>query len=183
MIQVEINDAEVRDTIRRLRQATRDLRPALRDIGEYLLRATKQRFAAGVAPDGTRWAANTEATLEATLRRKAGATVRRLGERAGRGNRGGAALLRGKRPLIGESKRLSREIAVRVTADTVAVSSGLEYSAVHQYGAKRGSFGRTRRGAPIPWGDIPARRFLGASAHDLDQVVAIVREHLRKAAG
>jgi hypothetical protein len=28
------------------------------------------------------------------------------------------------------------------------------------FGAKQGAFGRTSRGGPIPWGDIPARPLL-----------------------
>ena len=40
----------------RLRATGQDLSPILRDIGEHLLDATKDRFAAEAAPDGTPWA-------------------------------------------------------------------------------------------------------------------------------
>ena len=40
----------------RLREAGQDLSPILRDIGEHLLNATKDRFAGETAPDGTPWA-------------------------------------------------------------------------------------------------------------------------------
>ena len=40
----------------------------------------------------------------------------------------------------------------------------------HQFGAEKGAFGATSRGTPIPWGDIPARPFLGLSADDRDGV-------------
>ncbi|MCO1337222.1 phage virion morphogenesis protein, partial [Microbulbifer sp. OS29] len=40
------------------------------------------------------------------------------------------------------------------------------YGAVHQFGATQGQFGKTKRGGPIPWGNIPARPWLGTSAED-----------------
>jgi len=52
---------------------------------------------------------------------------------------------------------------------------------VQQFGAKKGQFGKTRRGAPIPWGNIPARPFLGVSVSDRSDILAILAEHLRKA--
>ncbi len=40
------------------------------------------------------------------------------------------------------------------------------YAGTHQFGAAKGAFGSTSKGAPIPWGDIPARPFLGLSDAD-----------------
>jgi phage gpG-like protein len=34
------------------------------------------------------------------------------------------------------------------------------YASTHQYGAKKGAYGKTARGGNIPWGDIPARPML-----------------------
>ena len=36
----------------------------------------------------------------------------------------------------------------------------------HQFGAKHRAYGKTKRGAPISWGDIPTRPFLGVSDAD-----------------
>ena len=60
----------------------------------------------------------------------------------------------------------------------MAVGSSLEYAAVQQFGARRGEFGRTRRGAPIPWGDIPARPFLGVSRVDRVEILDILAGYL-----
>ena len=185
-ITFQLDDREIRDALDRLLLAGGNLKPAMRDIGEYLVVATKKRFAEGKGPDGTPWAPNTEATILAYLRRRGGSSVRRKGEKRrhpylrkdGRVNKRGAALVAGKRPLIGESKRLSHEIHYRATASEVAVGSPLEQSAVMQFGAKEGEFGSTKRGAPIPFGDIPARPFLGLSDEDRDQVLEILKEHL-----
>ena len=46
--------------------------------------------------------------------------------------------------------------------------TNLDGATTHQFGAKQGTFGRTTRGGPIPWGNIPARPFLGPS-DDLNQ--------------
>ena len=55
-----------------------------------------------------------------------------------------------------------------VTPDgsSVEIGSNMPYSAVMQFGAKRGAFGQSSNGSPIPWGDIPARPFLGISSQD-----------------
>ena len=38
------------------------------------------------------------------------------------------------------------------------------YATTQQFGAARGEFGATRRGRPIPFGDIRARAFVGFSS-------------------
>lgn len=181
MIKLEYKDAELQAMAARIERLGGKLKPALRDIGEYLVRSTKQRFAEGKAPDGTPWAPNTETTLIEMLRRRGGDTVRRKGEKSsnpyyrqdGRVNKRGANLISGKKPLVGESKRLSGEISYRVSPAGVEIGSSLEYAATQQFGAKTGSFGRN-----VPWGDIPARPFLGLSDGDKKQVMAILQEHL-----
>jgi len=171
MIRIEIKDDVVQAALNALIDAGSDLEPALRDIGEYLTKSTKERFIEGKAPDGTAWAPNTDLTLS---RKK------------------------GDKPLIGESKRLSNELAYDLLGDGLEFGSSLEYAAVQQFGAKMGEFGRysqvarynkydekdfrryagTKKGFPLPWGDIPARPYLGISDDDRINIVAILMEHL-----
>ena len=54
---------EVESRLRRLMLVGQDLTPAMNDIGEYLLRTTRDRFDSEEAPDGT---------LEAALREHEG---------------------------------------------------------------------------------------------------------------
>lgn len=82
MIRIEINDREVLDALNRLVQAGADLRPAFYEIGEYLIVSTRRRFAEGRAPDGSRWAPNTRATIEAMLQRRSG-KYDKTGQRVG----------------------------------------------------------------------------------------------------
>lgn len=185
-LNIKIEDQEVQQALRRLAAQGKNLNPAMRDIGECLVLSTKRRFAEGKGPDGTPWEANKESTMLALLARKGGDTSRRKGEKSsnpyfrqdGRLSKRGGGQVSGKRPLIGESKRLSGEISYKAAISSVEIGSSLEYSAVQQFGANKGDFGRTKRGGAVPWGDIPARPFLGLSDEDKTNVLDILQEHL-----
>jgi phage virion morphogenesis protein len=132
--------------------------PALRSIGEELQRATQERFDPGQkrAPDGTPWARNSPVTIA----------------RKGRDN-----------PLY-ERGNLQNTIRYQVLGTRgVEVGTNLVYGAAHQFGMVKGYAGRTRRGAPIPWGNIPARPYLGLSADDETEVVRILRDYLERQTG
>jgi len=141
MITITINDKEAQAAVTRLAGRCANLRPAMRDLGEYMIEATRQRFVKGEAPDGSKWKSNSPATLRAQAYRKAGGTVLRRGE----GARVPGGSLAGKKPGIGESKRLSTEIVARPGGNRVEISSGLEYAATFHHGAKKGAFGRMKR--------------------------------------
>lgn len=176
-INVELDDRDVRAALEALAASAGDLRPAFEQMGEYLIMSIRQRFQDSVAPDGTPWAPNTETTYLRFLGRFKGSFTK-----TGKLSKKGAERATGKRPLIGESGSLSTQIVKEVTEDELRVGSTMEYAAVHQSGASKGAFGRTKRGAPIPWGDIPARPFLGLSDGDRAELVAILREHLSRGA-
>lgn len=162
MIKIEFAAASVFASLDRLGHVLDDLTPIHEEIGEYMIRATKQRFVEGVAPDGTPWAP------------KKPATIARYQER-GDGHR--------PKPLIGPSGRLSREIATLADRDKVEIGSSLEYSGVMQGGAGKGAFGTDRGGRPIPWGAIPARVWLGLSEADERAIVDIADEALSDGIG
>ncbi|MFA5187077.1 MAG: phage virion morphogenesis protein [Patescibacteria group bacterium] len=67
--------------------------------------------------------------------------------------------------------------------DSVQVGTNKIYAAVHQFGAKQGAFGRTRRGGPIPWGDIPARPFIMVQPEDWEEIALEIEEYLTKYIG
>jgi len=63
-------------------------------------------------------------------------------------------------PLI-DTGRLRASIGItRIAHSSVSVGTRTRYSPTHQFGARQGAYGRTRRNSPIPWGDVPARPFL-----------------------
>jgi phage gpG-like protein len=151
--------------IAKLGEASRrlgDLKPLHEEIGDFMVEKTQQRFVTSTAPNGTKW------------RPKSPATIARYKAR-GDGSR--------PKPLIGPSGRLGKEITRSATPDQVEIGSALEYSAVMQGGAARGAFGTDARGRPLPWGDIPARVFLGISDSDERGILDIVDEYLVEAIG
>lgn len=54
----------------------------------------------------------------------------------------------------------------------------MEYAAAQQFGMKKGYAGANKRGSPIPWGDIPARPFLGISDHDRGMILDEISDYL-----
>lgn len=162
MIRIEFNVRPVLNRLARAKAALDDLSPVFEDIAEYEGKATRDRFPAGVGPDGRRWRAKSPTTLAGYLRRGDGARPH---------------------PLIGPSGRLGREIRQVATRDYAEIGSNLIQAAVMQFGAKRGAFGTSKAGRPLPWGDIPARPFLGISADDERTILQIVDNHLGEAIG
>ena len=148
-IRIELDDDEVRAAFNRLIAAGSDMSPLMRDIGEHLLSTTRERFRSQKAPDGTPWAPLSEST-------KAKKT-RNVGK------------------ILTERGFLSGNLAYRAGSDEVLVGSPSIYAGTHQFGAARGAF---RASPPIPWGDIPARPFLGTSPDDESEIVALVNDYL-----
>lgn len=192
MITVTLDDTEVRRLLRRLSERVSDLRPALSDIGEALVVSTKRRFADSQGPDGRAWEPLSEVTLARYAEERIGRAVAGARSRAARKEgatdasiyRAGAkaeeratkrlATAPGRRPLVGESKRLSREIVYQVGPGQVEIGSAMIQAAVMQFGARARSF----TGGRNPWGDIPARPFIGASDADIEALGRILSDHL-----
>jgi len=154
MIEVKLDNAKVLKALDNLSKASVNPRPALLSIGEDLVKSTKKRFNESRAPDGTKWAPNTAATLK----RK-----------------------RGTKPLIGEGT-LRDQIAYAESGNILTIFSPMEYAATQQFGAKQGEFGRTRRNTPIPWGKIVARPFLGISHEDEHMIIETISDYLASVA-
>ncbi|MFN7004093.1 MAG: phage virion morphogenesis protein [Roseinatronobacter sp.] len=160
---VKVDDSQIATLFDQLRERLGDMTPVMQDIGELMITSTKQRFVAGQGPDGTAWEPKSDATIAAYTAR--GDTP-------------------DFRPLFGPSKRLSNEISYRVGPDGTSVEwgSSLIYAAVQQFGAAKGAFGEDARGSSIPWGNIPARPFLGLSSDDESNLKAVLVEWLQSAA-
>ena len=135
-----------------------------------------ERFATSRAPDGTPWAPNAQSTLLRFLDETSGNFTKK-----GRLSAKGRERIMGKKPLIGVTGGLSSEIFYKSDSHHAIVASNKPYAAVQQFGARRGQFGATRRGAPIPWGDIPARPFFGLSDDDRASILEKLAKYLERA--
>ena len=185
-IRLDIDDGNVRQVLRQLREAVDDMTPAMKAVAGQLETSAKNRFLTKKAPDGSTWA------------RLATATQRR---RLKKGRRRNDKLV--------FSGALRDSIHSDFDSRSAVVGTDAPYGRTHQEGAERGEFGsfsivragiagrrqrllgqavkagltsRRRAGIPIPWGDIPARPFLGLSADDREDIVDIIRSHLTRAA-
>lgn len=174
MIRIEIDDLKARQAFDALLERATDLRPLMQRLGEHLIETTKQRFDTSTAPDGSRWDPNSPVTYERLTATFGKNNFHQKGAHAGRVNARGAARLAGKRPLVGETRALATTINYQAGSDYVEIGSPMVYAAVHQFGARKGSF----TGGRTPWGDIPARPFLGISDDDADAIQEMVTEWL-----
>ena len=152
-VELEFDNSQVLAAVRGALDELADPRPLLLDIGEALVNSTRDRFIAQRGPDGQTWKTLSPRYLQ-TKSPNPGKILQRRGD-------------------------LVRQIFPQVEGATLLVGTDRVYGAVHQFGALKGAFGKTRRGAPIPWGDIPARPFLGISDDDAAEIIAIARDHLQ----
>lgn len=153
---VEIDEEEARERLTEM--VERMARPFgfYKNVGEYLTEvAIPRNFKTETAPDGTPWATLSPATL-ARYEAKGTRSVR----------------------ILHASGHLQANIAARPSETEVLVGTAVIYAGTMQFGAAQGAFGRTSRNGPIPWGDIPARPFLGISAEDEEEIIAIAADWL-----
>ena len=146
-IKIEYDDREIADALNRLASAGQDLRPAMRDIAQGLESAVSDSFESEQSPAGDPWADLSQHTK-----------IRRAKNKRWPGK------------ILQADGRLAGSITSRYDSSSAEAGTNLPYASTHQFGAKRGEFGSTKRGRPIPFGDIPARPFLGRS-EDLDEEI------------
>lgn len=137
---IEIDDRRIKAALRRLAASGRDLTPAMRDIAGLLEASARRAFEQERSPDGKPWA-----DLSDLTKRRRAATGHWPGQ------------------ILQVTGRLIGSLASSYDATSAQAGTNLPQARTHQKGAKQGAYGRTRRGGPIPWGDIPARPFLGPS--------------------
>ncbi len=172
MMEIKYDDSQVLQTLNELRGKMGNMQKPMDKIGQHLVESTRQRFDDSVGPNGEAWPANKESTLAKMLRRNKGNRTK-TGKISAAGRRKKA----GSKPLI-DRGYLKGGIHHRATASSVQVGSNAIQSRVMHFGAERGAFGNTRRGSPIPWGDIPARPFIGASEDDNKAILEITKAYL-----
>ena len=166
-IRIELRDRELRRALSDLVTAGTDLSPATREIAALLKRITEDVFDREADPaTGEAWAPLSDVTAS----------------RPPDGNRMGR---RGRANKLQVSRSLLDSIVANYDQTTAVVGTNLAYATTQHFGARKGEFGRgnfkTRKGSfPIPWGDIPARPFLGVSPVDETAITDIIADHLKR---
>lgn len=152
-VNVTIENAEIIAALKRLQDADRTMVPAAhKNIGEYLVRAHRERMAREESPDGSKFAPLSPAYKA----RKKGTKI------------------------LTESGRLRDSIVWQIVGNELQVGTNVIYAALHQLGS-RGMVNRRIGQALVsmPGPRIPARPFVGLSDEDLTETVAIIQDHLQ----
>lgn len=153
---ITYDDREVRQELIRLQQASNNMSPAMRQIANHLQASAERSFKLQANPaTGAPWAPLSKTTV--ARRKKIG---------------------KGPTPILEQSGDLRRSIHDEHGKDHAIAGTNLIYAATHQFGAKQGQFA-VKKGRPIPWGDIPARPFLGLRKQEHSQILNSIINHLR----
>lgn len=158
-VTVRLDDIAAQAAVDRLAHGAGDLTDLMDQIGAVLVAGAVERISStNVAPDGAAWPKSLRAQLS-------------------------------KGKTLHDTGALMRSITEEPGSDHVRVGSNMIYAAVHQEGAAQGQFG-ARMGMTkpsekrpksqryffhLPWGDIPARPYLGISegeAADIEDLSA-----------
>ena len=157
-LDIQVSDREVRQALSRLHEAGADMTPAMRDIAAAMESAAQAAFQHQRSPDGQKWPDLSDHTK-----------ARRRKKRKWPGQ------------ILHVSGRLAASISSSYDADSAIAGTNAIYATTHNFGAARGEFGATRTGRPIPFGEIPARQFIGVSDDLHDEALDVLAEHLTRA--
>jgi phage virion morphogenesis protein len=167
MITIQVNDKQVLDVLAAMISRSKDLRPALNEIGMDMVLSTKQRFKDAISPGGVPWEENKQVTIDRYLDLFGGSY-----KKDGSLSKKGAVRAGSKKPLTGETKVLQNGINYQLVGSTgVSIGSPMVYAAMQQFGGTKAQF-------PHLWGDIPARPFLGMSDADKTNILDIIGSYL-----
>ena len=166
----KLDDREIMAALNRLSAKAKRLAPAFKNIGEELLRSTRERFALQEDPDGHKW----QPLKDSTKANK-------------------AAHGYGSQNILTMRGHLRDSIRYQADEQGVRIGTNRIYGAIHQFG------GTTRaheikpankkalawpgarypvRSVKHPGSVIPARPFLGISERDKTRILEIVADHL-----
>ncbi|MDA3835513.1 MAG: phage virion morphogenesis protein [Spirochaetales bacterium] len=168
-ITVKVNDAGVKELLVRIQKNLGDLTPIMKIIGSTIRTSIVRNFEKGGRPD--KWKKHSKAT------------EKRRGK--------GAKILMAQ----GLAGGLAASINYQAGKNSVTVGTNKIYGAVHEFGAKKGSFGAVtanikehlRKGVKVkahtrkmklPWGDIPARPFLMVQNKDWTEIRAALNDYI-----
>jgi phage virion morphogenesis protein len=152
---VTLDDLAATRALGQLVAASQDMTALMDEVGRALVNGAIERIGtSNVSPDGSAWQPSHRAIDDG------GKTLHASGQ-------------------------LMRSINAWAGPDNVVVGTNVPYAAVHQLGAATGSLGvwmgTDKRGRDMtvlsPWGDIPARPYLGISAEEQTTILELVRGH------
>lgn len=168
-INIAVNSTEVRDALNRALQATGNLTPAMKAIGERLLRSTEENFKSEQAPDGTAWPKSAAAIAANRKTLSASHQLRNsIWYRAGKDE-----VRLGTPKPYAAIHQLGFDGPMGVGAHTRKMT--------HIFGRKLKSPVPVLVRAHIRQVNLPARPFLGVGTGDEREIIDILEEHIDNA--
>jgi phage virion morphogenesis protein len=187
VLDIDINDAEIKAALKDLAAKLNDLTPFFKDAGETLLNSTRERFHTQTDPEGQPWK-----SLAPNYKQNKP---------------------RNKDKILTLYGYLRGTLVKQADSNSLRIGTPLVYGAIHQFGAAKGSFGTVTahvnayirrlksrdvkqgrkivakgvafvsahtRQMTVPWGNIPARPFLGLSTDDRSDLLEALHDYLAK---
>jgi phage virion morphogenesis protein len=160
-ISIRLDDSDINAKLQAIQQKARNLEPALKIIGERMLRHTEDRFDAQKDPEGRAWAPLRQSTREQKKNPK----------------------------ILTERGHLRGSIRDQVQGNTLRVGTNRIYGAVHQLGGKAHEI-KPKNKKALAWPGarhpvrkvmhpgVPARPFLGIGLEDKKDILEVLDDYL-----
>ncbi|MBI5634867.1 MAG: phage virion morphogenesis protein [Nitrospirae bacterium] len=162
MIEVKVDDKEVREMLSQLKERTGNLKPAMSIIGQIVRSSIIKNFEAEGRPQ--KWQPLSMATLY--LRIGGASSKKKRG-----GTKVGAIRKLASHKVLQDTARLKNSINSNAFSDRVEIGTNVIYGAIHQFGGAAG------RGKKVT---IPARPFLMVQDEDWPTIKNAVSDYLTK---
>lgn len=150
---VEVKDEGVQTLLQTLQKRMGNLQPVFSSLGGDMTARVHRRFDSSTGPDGKPWTPNAQATLDAFADGLSKGYFKKSGEL----NKRGQTAIASKKPLIGHTKDLSRQIGYTATSGSLTLFSTPVYAAIQHFGGQAGRGHKTK---------IPARPFMPIKEDD-----------------
>ena len=151
------NFPEVLDVLEQVLKRVSDLSEPMASIAAVLESASEQAFSDEADPaTGENWTALSDLTLALRPQRQGGM-------------------------ILQDSTSLASSVTTEAGADFAQIGTNVPYATTMFFGANQGAFGKNSRGHPLPWGDIPARPYLGVGDEDKADILDILEAEILSA--
>ena len=135
--------------------SAKDTTRLMKNISIDMKNKIDRRFQTESDPNGKKWAKNTEVTIK----RKGSSKV---GHDTG---------------ILASSMHSKNTRDSAVAGTNKGGKKG--YAGTFNYGARKGQYGRAKNNAPIPWGNIPSRKFIGFSSNQKKLYTRWIKDFLK----
>ncbi len=147
---VEVRDSGVSRLLSRILLSDAKRQAMLHEVGKESVREIQSHFLAQKTPEGVPWKKSKRAIENPT------------------------------RPTLMDTMKLFDSIVYSVSGGQVSAGTNDIRAGTLNFGARKGQYGAMSNGTPIPWGNIPARKFIGVSSAGQVKVRDVIGRFVRR---